>query len=106
MPIQKSATSERRTVMSPYEISQWTSKSDNLALYRNLAASSNMDMRGSDNIKFNPHEMIARAAVSQVQTDLSYQRFEQMQIKPLYLYAGGFLLFLVVMKYLTTPTIK
>jgi hypothetical protein len=89
--------------MKPYEISQWTKAVNNQVLYDRLAQGSDPDMRGADGIKFNPHEMIARAAVSQVHSDLSYQRFEQLQIKPVYVYVGGFILFLVVMKYLTSP---
>ncbi len=103
MPIQRSVTGERRTSMSPYDISQWTNKANNQALYRTLADASNSDMRGADNLLFDPHKMIGGAAVSQVQADPSYQRFDYLQMKPVYLYAGGFLIFLVAMKYLTSP---
>jgi hypothetical protein len=102
MPIHKNSTTERRTSLSPYQVSQWTDKTKGQALYDSLAARSDSDMRGSDNLKFDPRSMIGHASVTQANTDISYQRMEHLQMKPVYMYAGGFILFLVVMKYLTS----
>ena len=106
MTIHKSVTSERRAIANKYDISRWTSSSNNQALYKSLASGANEDMMKSDNLLFNPHQMIAGSAVSQATADPSYQRFDVMQMRPVYYYAGGFLLFLVVMKYLTSSPTK
>jgi hypothetical protein len=102
MPIQRYASENKRTSMNTYDISRWTSNANNQALYKSLADASNMDMRGADNIKFDPHLLVGGAAVTQAQTDPSFQRYEYIQAKPIYLYAGGFLIFLLAMKYLTS----
>lgn len=105
MPIFKTHSTDRRVPMSKFEISRFTSASQNQVLYKNLAMASDSDQRGADNLIFDPQSMIKHAAIPQVSAaDPSFQRFESLQMRPFYFYAGGFLLFLVTMKYLTSTT--
>lgn len=101
MPIHKSLTTERRKVASDYQISQWSNKANNMSLYKKLANQSDSDMMKSDNLAFKPMEMIGGTGHSAESFDHSYMRTQQIQMQPLYMYAAGFVVFLVALKYLS-----
>lgn len=101
MPIQKSVTSEVRVTMNKYDISRWTSKANNQALYKSLAEASDPGMMKSDNLLFSPGQMLSGTGQTHQQIDSGYARVQQTQMQPLYVWAGGIILFVVVLRYLT-----
>lgn len=100
MSIKITASPIRRTTASRYNISQWTSKSNNLALYRNLASGNDPDMMKADNLIFRPQEMIGGTGITHQQSDRAYANLDIARVKPLYVTMGAFLVFLAVFRYL------
>lgn len=77
--------------------------SNNQAVYKRLAEGADSDMMKSDNLLFSPSEMIAGSGLSHQEIDPSYRRFAQEQMKPMWTCIGGLILFLIAVKYLTSP---
>jgi hypothetical protein len=100
MSIKLFGSSTRRTTASPYNISQWTNKQSNLALYRQIADSSIPDMRGADNLLFSPKEMLSGTQADPSTYDPSYQAISLSNQKPIFLTLGAFVAFLILLRYL------
>lgn len=101
MPVLKSVSNDRRVTLSKYSMSQFTNAAANQKLYQNLANASDSQMMKADNLLFDPKLMIGSSGLGYTATDPSFQRFEHLQIMPVYYYLGSFVLLLVVLKYLT-----
>lgn len=100
MSIRLYGSATRRTIASPYNISQWTDKQSNLNLYRKISDASIPDMRGSDNLLFDPKAMLSNAQADLTAFDPSMKAIAFSQHKTIFMTVGAFLAFLIVLKYL------
>ncbi len=102
MSVKLKGTQSRRTTSSEYNISQWTQKQANLNLYKRMNDNGNPDMMGSDNLLFDPKEMIAGSANNAAPTayDKPSLVIEKLRMEPTYMTIGAFVLFLFVLRYL------
>lgn len=99
MPIARSLTSERRVAFSTVQIELLKTNQGKLNLMKNADAASNPDLRGADSIRFEPNLIVPERRAQPVQP--STQRvITQEQMNMVY-FAGGVLVFLVALKYLT-----
>lgn len=104
MPIHIKSTNHPRTTAREFNMSQWTNKTSASATYRRLDGSENPSMMRADTIAFNPMEMFRRTNITPTQTDHSYRTLEHLRKQPVYVTAGAFVLFLLVLRYLSTHT--
>lgn len=102
MPIQNCLTQQRRTTANRYDVSRWTAPASTQHLYRTLDEASDQGMMKSDALLFRPGEMLSGTGLSNTQFDPSYARFHCEQMKPTWMLAGGFVAFLLIMRYLTS----
>lgn len=100
MSIKISQSAAKRTTASKYDISRWTNTNSSMALYKNLANESNPQMRGSDNLMYNPTEMLGGGGKPLSVLDPSYKTVEMLRAQPAWITAAAFILFLGLLKYL------
>lgn len=102
MSIRIKSTSQPRTTAREFKMSQWTNKTEGMATYRRLDGTENPAMMRSDNLVFNPAEMFRHTNINPMQTDRSYRTLESLRAQPVYVTAGAFVLFILVLRYLST----
>mgnify|MGYP003479114568 CR=1 FL=1 len=97
MPIQRTSTSERRVGFTPGQLEQLKNTQGIMNLMKRVNSEANPDMRGADSILFEPKLLIPGGA----QKEPSSRRVQMADNMQFVYYAGGFIIFLVALKYLT-----